>query len=85
MKDIQLIDTDTLLNELGSRFDCWIFAGQQRGIETPMNVRTRRKYIHGGYGHAICLGLCSQLSDMINVDFENMSVDPNREKGDYDG
>lgn len=74
MMDIKLISTEELLYELGSRFDSWIFAGQRVGIKSRDNVRTTRRYSSEA-DHATCLGLCLQMTNVINQDFENASIE----------
>ncbi len=83
MSDLSLVPNEELIVELGSRFTSWIFSGQQAGISAHDNVRTIRRFCADGT-HATALGLCVQMMDSINIDFERVSKPAQTDKEEYE-
>ncbi len=67
MDELGIIPTEDLIQELGKRFEHWVFAGIQTGYEGHDKARTKR---HFDGNMATCAGLCTLLQTMIAETFE---------------
>ena len=71
-KSLDFVLTDDLIKEIGNRFEDWIFSGRQSKIKSKEDTLTVRKY-RGDL--TVCSGLSSQMSKLINDDFERDGIE----------
>lgn len=67
MSELTLHSTKDLIGELVSRFDHVVFSG----VKVLDTARTNSLNVRKFYGnHIVCAGLCTQLTGLINEDYE---------------
>lgn len=65
MTDLKLTPTKDLIDELGSRFEHYIFGGIQTNVGKKDNMISTRRYA-GCF--TMCKGLCSEITHCLNLD-----------------
>jgi hypothetical protein len=74
MRDLSLVDTDTLVDELKGRFDSVIFVGEQRRGEQVA------RFFQWDGSHATCIGFCELLKGrLLQADAET----PDEEEAEF--
>jgi len=69
--NLELIDTDALINELMSRFDAAVFAGVKIRREAPQTAHYAEA-IRGKGDQYHRLGLASRITDVINAEIAHV-------------